>query len=255
MGNRRISSDLKERALILWQAGWAPEDIRYAFNVSPRSLYRWQQIFDEFGTVTKPRSLLRGRPRIVSLGVLTAAKEIFFHDPSVMLDELQWHLAIHHDVVISISALQATLVRAGLTRKVLQKFVTIDESSKDERTLARHYGRSLVGEPAIYHHQFVRDARYTLTAAMSVRGYIATRIVEGSMDAFQFFDFVTEDVGKLTCVVMGMPYVQRTTRSPPCWNRQLVLPQKWQRDGSGMQGTSGNIIVFDLKYKTSYSTV
>ncbi|KAJ7612760.1 hypothetical protein FB45DRAFT_803322 [Roridomyces roridus] len=201
-----------------------------------------------------------------------------------MLDELQWHLAIHHDVVISISALQATLVRAGLTRKVLQKvaterneagrtdykaciqdpdnfsgtaleFVTIDESSKDERTLARHYGRSLVGEPAIYHHQFVRDARYTLTAAMTVRGYIATRIVEGSMDAFQFFDFVTEDVGKLTCVVMGMPYVQRTTRSPPCWNRQLVLPQKWQRDGSGMRGTFGNIIVFDFKYKTSYSTV
>ncbi|KAF7352249.1 Tc1-mariner class transposase [Mycena venus] len=213
MVNRRISSDLKERALILWEAGWSPEDIRYAFNVSPRSLYRWRTIFEEFGTVTKPPSPLRGRDRIISLGVLDAAKEIFFHDPSVMLDELQWHLAIHHDVAISISALQATLVRAGLTRKMMQKiakerneagrddyracirdpdtfsgtgleFVTVDESSKDERTLARHYGRSPIGQPAIY----------SASISMSVRGYIAMRIVEGSMDAFEFFDFIVEDV-------------------------------------------------------------
>lgn len=223
MGNRRISSDLKERALVLWEAGWSPEDIQYAFNVSPRSLYRWREIFEEFGIPTNPPSPLRGRDRIVSLAVLNAARQIFFHDPSVMLDELQWHLAIHHDVAISISALQATLVRAGLTRKMMQKvaserdeegredyraciqdpdtfsgtgleFVAVDESSKDERTLARHYGRSPLGLPAIYPHQFVRDDRFTLTAAMSLKGYIATRIVEGSMDAYEFFDFIVEDV-------------------------------------------------------------
>jgi transposase len=165
MGNHRISPDLKECSLVLWEAGWSREDICYAFNVSPRSLYRWRAILEEFGSVTKPPSPLHGRDRLVSLAALTAVKEIFFHDPSVMLDELQWHLAIHHDIVISISALQATLVRAGLTRKMLQKiakeridagrddfkgcisdpdifsgtgmeFVTVDELSKDERTLA-----------------------------------------------------------------------------------------------------------------------
>jgi transposase len=223
MVNRRISSDIKTRALVLYEAGWSNEDICYIFHVSPRSLYRWRAIFEEFGTVTKPPSHLRGRERLISLAVLSAVKEIFFHDPSVMLDELVWYLAIHHDIAISQSALQATLVRAGLTRKMLQKiakerneasrddfrgciqdpdtfsgtgmeFVTVDESSKDERTLARHYGRSPIGQPAIYSHQFVRDDRYTLTAAMSTRGYIATRIVEGSMDAFEFFDFIVEDV-------------------------------------------------------------
>jgi transposase len=114
MGNRRISSDIKERALALWEAGWTREDICYAFNVSPRSLYRWRAILEEFGAVTKPPSPLRGRDRLVGLAALNAAKEIFFHDPSVMLDELQWYLAIHHDIAISQSALQVTLVRAGL---------------------------------------------------------------------------------------------------------------------------------------------
>ncbi|KAJ7038443.1 hypothetical protein C8F04DRAFT_874612, partial [Mycena alexandri] len=192
---RRISSDLKERALVLWESGWEIKDICYAFHVSPRSLYRWREIFDEFGKVTKPPSPLRGRERIISLAALNAAKEIFFHDPSVMLDELMWYLAIHHDIAISKSALQATLVRAGLTRKMLQKIaVERDESSKDTRDLARHYGRSPIGMPAQYIHQFIRDERYTLTAAMSTQGYIATRIVEGSMDAYEFFDFIIEDV-------------------------------------------------------------
>ncbi|KAK6981282.1 Tc1-mariner class transposase, partial [Favolaschia claudopus] len=168
------------------EAGWPREDICYAFHVSPRSLYRWRSIFEEFGK------------RIIGLEVLNAAKEVYFHDSSVMLDELAWHLAIHYDIAISISALQATLARARLTRKVLQTIAVerdeaqrteyrgcirdLDESSKDERTLARHHGRAPVGQPAIHPHQFMRDDRYTLTAAMSTQGYIATRIVEGSME-------------------------------------------------------------------------
>ncbi|KAJ7614235.1 hypothetical protein DFH06DRAFT_1146383 [Mycena polygramma] len=86
------------------------------------------------------------------------------------------------------------------------EFVTVDESSKDERTLARHYGRSPSGQPAVYSHQFVRDIRYTLTAAMSMQGYIATRIVEGSMDAYQFFDFIVEDVVRQLAIFLLVPH-------------------------------------------------
>ncbi|KAJ7733341.1 hypothetical protein B0H16DRAFT_1328220 [Mycena metata] len=207
MGNRRISSDLKDCALHLWSTGWTTEDICYAFRVSPRSLYRWRAIFEEFGQVTKPPSVLRGRDRIVSLAVLTAIREVFFHDPTVMLDELAWHLAIHHDVVISTSALQATLVRAGLTSKVLQKVACerdeAQRQDKDDRTTSRNYGRSPLGQRAESSEPFVRADRFTLTAAltsgkiqmtMALDGYIATRIVLGSMDAYQFFDFIVEDV-------------------------------------------------------------
>ncbi|KAJ4493424.1 hypothetical protein C8R41DRAFT_764517, partial [Lentinula lateritia] len=36
--------------------------------------------------------------------------------------------------------------------------------------------------------------RYSLAAALSLKGYIAVRVVEGSLDSFEFFDFITEDV-------------------------------------------------------------
>jgi hypothetical protein len=38
---------------------------------------------------------------------------------------------------------------------------------------------------------------------MSTRGYIAMRIVEGSMDAYQFFDFIVEDVVCELLLLMG----------------------------------------------------
>jgi transposase-like protein len=96
MVNRRISSDLKERALALWEAGWSRSDICYAFKVSPRSLYCWPDIFEEFGTVTKPPSPLRGRDRIVSLAVLDAAKEIlYFHGYAGRATMPSCHLSRH----------------------------------------------------------------------------------------------------------------------------------------------------------------
>jgi hypothetical protein len=128
---------------------------------------------------------------------------------------------LHHDIQISIPALHATLEGAGLTRKLLHKiaverdierrrvylhtiqtsfsgtareFVTIDESSKNEHDTARRYGRAPIGMPAEYEDVFIRGIRYTLVAAMSIDGYIAQRVVVGSLDSFDFFDFIVEDV-------------------------------------------------------------
>ncbi|KAG1853998.1 hypothetical protein F4604DRAFT_1591383, partial [Suillus subluteus] len=59
--NQRISNDLEDCALRLWNHGWESEDICEAFGVSERSCYRWRWIFEECGTVTKPPSTLTGR--------------------------------------------------------------------------------------------------------------------------------------------------------------------------------------------------
>jgi transposase len=221
MVNCRISSDLKECALRLWEAGWEEIDITQELIVSRASLYRWRKIFEEFGSVTQPPSPLRGRIRIISRAVLTAVYDIYKTDPDMYLDELQFWLAIHHDIVISIPALHMNLQEAGLTRKLLHKiarerdqqqrqdywdivngelrgdgdlFVMADETSKNEITLARRYGMAMVGEIAAFMDVFVHGQQYSLAAAMSKRGYIASKVIPGSFDSFDFFEFTSKDV-------------------------------------------------------------
>uniref|UniRef100_A0A0W0G972 DUF6535 domain-containing protein n=1 Tax=Moniliophthora roreri TaxID=221103 RepID=A0A0W0G972_MONRR len=59
MGNRRISMDLKECALRLWEAGWTREDICFALDVGKSSLYRWKKFYEVFQSVQPPPSPIR----------------------------------------------------------------------------------------------------------------------------------------------------------------------------------------------------
>jgi transposase len=177
MGNRKISRDLKECALRLWELGWEELNILQGLAVSRSSLYRWRVIFEEYNDVNRPPSPLRGRTRIISRAVLTAVHDIYRNDPDIYLDELVFWLAVHHDIAISKSALQKNLEEAGLTRKLLHKIaqerneevrqeywdvingelegnsdllVMADETSKNDLTLARRFGCALAGERAAF---------------------------------------------------------------------------------------------------------
>ena len=179
------------------------------------------QIFEEFGTAMRPPSPLRGQPRIITFAILTAVKQLYEQHTDTYLNELQWFLAIHHDIVISISALQVNLDKAGLTQKILHKvakerdeerraayhhsiqndfsgtggeFVAVNESSKNEHDVARRYGHSPVGNSAHLVNPFIHGERYSLVAAMSITGYLATHVVPGSLNSFTFFDFIVDDV-------------------------------------------------------------
>lgn len=188
-------------------------------------------IFEELGSVVKPPSPLRGRTRIISHAVLTAVYDVYKGDPDLYLDELQFWLAIHHDIVISTSALQKNLEEAGLSRKLLTKIakerdeaqrqeywavingelggdgdllVMVDETSKNELSLVRRFGRALVGARAEIADVFVRGDRYSLAAAMSKDGYIATKVVPGSFDSLDFFEFISEDVVSVSWLIPVM---------------------------------------------------
>ncbi|KAE9390909.1 hypothetical protein BT96DRAFT_803632, partial [Gymnopus androsaceus JB14] len=115
MGNRRITSNLKDAALQMWEYGWDLEDICAALVVSPASMYCWRAIFEEIGSVVRPASGLRGHPQIISLAAFQACHCIYAENSNTYLDKLQWYLAIHHNIAILISALQVTLQKAGLT--------------------------------------------------------------------------------------------------------------------------------------------
>jgi hypothetical protein len=70
----------------------------------------------------------------------------------------------------------------------------MDKTSKNERTWARTHGRSLSGKKAQLEDVFVQGDCYSLLAPLTIEGYMAVRVVEGSFDAHEFLDFVQEEV-------------------------------------------------------------
>ena len=221
MGNRRISEDIKLCALRLWASGWLEADICEALQVSRSSLFRWQSLHEEFGRPVNPPSPIRGRSRIIARAIIEEVHRLHASDPDMYLDELQYWLALHHDIAISIPALQRNLTETGLTRKLLLKIASerdqqlrdewneqirnnfsptgnqlifIDEASKNDHDTACRYGRSLSGKRAEFVDVFVRGDRYSIAAALSIDGYIATRVVPGSFNSIDFAGFVAEEV-------------------------------------------------------------
>ena len=118
MVNPKISVDLKECSLRLWELGWDKEFIAETLCISTTSLYRWRKIFEEYNSIKHPPSLLIGRPRIILRAVLTAIQDVYKNEADAYLDELMWWLAVHHDITISRSSLQRNLEEARLTRKL-----------------------------------------------------------------------------------------------------------------------------------------
>jgi transposase len=221
---RKISADMKSRALSLYYAGHLPKDLCQIFGFSEKSLQRWKDNLYEHGDVVPPTSYRQGRPRKLNSDQTSDLMAQLMVDPSMYLDEIQTWIAIHQEVGISKSSLARLIEDAGFSYKSLHKaaverdegereefrvwaqdtlvpemIVAADESSKDDRTIYRHYGRSPSGVRAAGSTQFVRGERYSLIAAMSVDGYISTRVVEGSVNAAEFFDFI---VGEVVSVIL-----------------------------------------------------
>lgn len=146
---------------------------------------------------------------------------VYNNEADAYLDELVWWLAVHHDLPISRSALQKNLVGVGLTHKLLHKiarecdeevraefhavihehsngqgkeFIFIDEVSKNDHDTARCYGRAFSGERANFVDNFVRGERYSMVAAITVEGYVSTRVIPGLFNAAEFYDYVVEQI-------------------------------------------------------------
>lgn len=81
------------------------------------------------------------------------------------------------------------------------QFVCLDETSKNELTYARKYGRAYSGDRAELRDVFVRGDRYSLVAALSVDGYIACDAMPGSLDSMDFLEFIQE---KVVCSNFGL---------------------------------------------------
>jgi len=101
--------------------------------------------------------------------------------PEMYLSEIQDWVALAHEVHISKSALHDNIRDAGISFKLLRRaaaerdedfreewkqeanahfmasqMVFVDKTSKDERTVYQHYGRSVIGTRATISANFVR---------------------------------------------------------------------------------------------------
>lgn len=160
-----------------------------------------------------------GRRRILSTAVLEDLRDLVRSSPSIYLDEIVSWLAVRHGQHVSISTIHRSLVSLGITYKKLrrtavqrdditraqwladitsrftaQQLVFADESSKDNRTTSRHYGRAPAGERACEVQSFNRSIRYSILPALSVDGILTVRVVRGSVDSVEFYDWVLKDL-------------------------------------------------------------
>jgi hypothetical protein len=79
------------------------------------------------------------------------------------------------------------------------QFVFLNEMSKNDHDTAQRYGLAMQGQWADFVDNFVCGEQYSLVAAITTQGCIATHVILGSYDSVEFFDFVAEQVVSQYC--------------------------------------------------------
>ena len=106
---RKISKDIKDRAMHLYSTGWLPFDIVKVLGVSERSFWRWRKNLAVRGTVLSQPLPVPGRRPILTT---TAAQDLYNlleEYPSMYLDEIQQWLIIAHDIGMAKSTFHQNL--------------------------------------------------------------------------------------------------------------------------------------------------
>ena len=79
------------------------------------------------------------------------------------------------------------------------QLVFLDKSSKDDHVVLRQYGHALSGQDTVQHVSLNRGVRYSILPALSLDGYMAVRVIKGSIDGAEFHDFVVNEAVSHIC--------------------------------------------------------
>ena len=74
------------------------------------------------------------------------------------------------------------------------QLVFLNESSKDECVVLWRYSHAPSGQEAVHHVSLNQRVWYSILPALSLDGYMAVRVVEGSVDGAEFYNFVMNEV-------------------------------------------------------------
>ena len=97
---RHISKDVKDCALFLVENDYIPEDVAEILGVSTRSISRWANNLEAFGSVIPPPNPSQGRPRRLNPDMTHDLATLVAEAPEMYLDEIQDWVALVHDVGI-----------------------------------------------------------------------------------------------------------------------------------------------------------
>ncbi len=178
---RHISKDLKDCALWLILHDYAPEDICELFDISQRSVAQWKHNDRVYGSIIPPPNPMQGHPRLLNGDMTYDLYTLLQEAPEMYLSEIQDWIALSHEVHISKTALHENIRDAGLSFKLLcraaeerdedfrvewkqdinahftaSQMIFVDKTSKDDRTIYWHYGRSVAGHRASINANFMR---------------------------------------------------------------------------------------------------
>jgi transposase len=225
MGFHKISADCKLAAIRLFETNQLSlETILECCGFSERTWYRIRELWRNTGNVVRPGKTRRGRLRNLNTDDVQYLTHLVRCNPDYFLDELLGLLQKNRFISVHYTTIMRELERAGMSRKKLKRIALerdeerrasfiarmaqyqpeelgfLDETSKDERTTSRRYGRSKKGKRAQKKQVFVRGRRTTTEALLTTDGIAARTVVEGSMTKESFIEFLELHVVSIVCM-------------------------------------------------------
>jgi transposase len=227
---RKISRGLKLAAIRLYEREILPLwDVLAIMDLSRRTFFRILKLWHETGdVVTHKHGNLAGRPRILDFDDIHYVLQLVRLRPDWFLDELLELLETNRFISTHYVTIHRELQRAGVSYKKLKRIALerneearnayiarisqyepeeigfLDETSKNDKTAARGYGRAKKGRRATMNQRFVRGTRLSATALLTVDGIMASTVVEGSMNREMYLEFLEHRV-------VSVKHVQFTT--------------------------------------------
>lgn len=218
---RKISRDVKIAALNLHENGLLPlKDILACVGFSEGTFYRTLRLWRETGDVVTHRhgDPRRGRFRLLHHDDIQYLLRLIQHRPDWFLDELLNLLQHNRFISVHYTTIHRELQRAGMSYKKLKVIAKerneplrndymrsmaqytpeqlgfLDETSKNDKTIARRNGRGKKGTRAQMKQVFVRGRRLSAEGLLTINGIVASTVVEGSMKRAGFLEFLENQV-------------------------------------------------------------
>jgi transposase len=237
MPNRRIERGIKLAGIKLYEHGLLPlAVILDVLDYSRSTFFRTLKLWHETGDVVSARSRLRGRHRLLNYDDVSYLLLLVENNPDYFLDELLHLLETNRFISVHYTSIHRALERAGVSRKKLRKIAIernelrranfvhsmsqytphqlgfLDETSKDERTLVRGFGRAKRGRRAAKKGVFVRTSTEAL---LTLDGIVACKVVEGSITKELFLEWVEYNVVSLPILTIHQ-ITQILAQLPKC---------------------------------------